>query len=216
MTEVPQHCRPRSCGSPAIVAVLTALAIAAVPCPVAWAQAIDYGAFEQLLGEPVTASVTGSAQRASDVPATMEIITQDDIRRSGARDIPGILRHVAGVDVLEWANGQADVAVRGYDQSSSPRLLVLIDGRQVYGDYYGFTPWSSLPVELSAIRQIEIVKGPNSALFGFNAVGGVINIITYNPLYDNVNSVCARICGHQLQAGQCGGHPAFSWWRFQQ
>ncbi|MEA2754144.1 MAG: outer rane receptor for ferrienterochelin and colicin [Aliidongia sp.] len=189
MTEVPQHCRPRSCGSPAIVAVLTALAIAAVPCPVAWAQAIDYGAFEQLLGEPVTASVTGSAQRASDVPATMEIITQDDIRRSGARDIPGILRHVAGVDVLEWANGQADVAVRGYDQSSSPRLLVLIDGRQVYGDYYGFTPWSSLPVELSAIRQIEIVKGPNSALFGFNAVGGVINIITYNPLYDNVNSV---------------------------
>jgi outer membrane receptor for ferrienterochelin and colicins len=152
------------------------------------AQSIDYGAFEQLFGEPVTTSVTGSPQRASDVPATMEIITQDDIRRSGARDIPGILKHVAGMDVLEWANGQADVSVRGYDQSSSPRLLVLIDGRQVYGDYYGFTPWSALPVELAAIRQIEIVKGPNSALFGFNAVGGVINIVTFNPLYDTVNT----------------------------
>ncbi|MEI9987433.1 MAG: TonB-dependent receptor plug domain-containing protein [Aliidongia sp.] len=65
---------------------------------------------------------------------------------------------------------------------------MLIDGRQVYGDYYGFTPWSALPVELAAIRQIEIVKGPNSALFGFNAVGGVINIVTYNPLYDDVNT----------------------------
>jgi outer membrane receptor for ferrienterochelin and colicins len=168
---------------------LAALIVTAVTAAPAAAQSIDYGAFEQLLGEPVTASVTGSPQRASDVPATMEIITQDDIRRSGAQDIPGVLKHVAGVDVLEWANGQADVAVRGYDQSSSPRLLVLIDGRQVYGDYYGFTPWSALPVELSAIRQIEIIKGPNSALFGFNAVGGVINIITYNPLYDTVNTV---------------------------
>ncbi|MGB8840386.1 MAG: TonB-dependent receptor [Aliidongia sp.] len=191
MTEVPQHARPRFfevslIGRP--IAILAVCAIALAVRHAAKAQAIDYGAFEQLLGEPVTTSVTGSAQRASDVPATMEIITQDDIRRSGANDIPGILRHVAGVDVLEWANGQADVAVRGYDQSSSPRLLVLIDGRQVYGDYYGFTPWSSLPVELSAIRQIEVVKGPNSALFGFNAVGGVINIITYNPLYDEVNT----------------------------
>ncbi len=64
----------------------------------------------------------------------------------------------------------------------------MVDGRQVYADYYGYTPWSTLPVELSDIRQIEVVMGPNSALFGFNAVGGVINIITYDPLYDDVNT----------------------------
>jgi iron complex outermembrane receptor protein len=58
----------------------------------------------------------------------------------------------------------------------------------VYADHYGYTPWSTVPVELSQIRQIEIIKGPSSALFGFNAVGGVINIITYNPLYDEVNT----------------------------
>jgi len=153
------------------------------------AQAIDYGALEQLFGEPVTTSVTGSPQRVSDVPATTEIVTADDIRRSGATDIPGVLLHVAGIDVQRWARDDGEVGARGYDQAYSPRLLVLIDGRQVYADYYGFTPWSTLPVELSAIRQIEIVMGPNSALFGFNAAGGVINIITYNPLYDDVNSV---------------------------
>jgi len=118
----------------------------------------------------------------------MIIISAEDIQRSGAHDIPGVLRHVAGVDVLQWTNDDADVSVRGYDQPYSPRLLVLIDGRQVYADYYGFTPWSALPVELNAIRQIEIVKGPNAALFGFNAVGGVINIVTYNPLYDDINT----------------------------
>lgn len=148
------------------------------------AQSIDYIAFQKLFGEPVTASVTGSPQRASDVPASMEIITADDIRRSGAYDIPGVLRHVAGIDVLQWNNDNADVGVRGYDQALSPRLLVLIDGRQVYADFYGYTPWSALPVELGAIRQIEVVKGPNTALFGFNAADGVINIVTKDPLYE--------------------------------
>jgi outer membrane receptor for ferrienterochelin and colicins len=152
-------------------------------------QSVDYGALERLFKEPVTTSVTGSPQRASDAPATMEIITAEDIRRSGAKDIPGVLRNVGGVDTLEWGNDNIDVSVRGYDQADSPRLLVLVDGRQVYADDYGYTPWSAVAVELGSIRQIEVIKGPNSALFGFNAVGGVINIITYDPLYDRVNTM---------------------------
>jgi outer membrane receptor for ferrienterochelin and colicins len=169
-------------------------------CPVS-AQSIDYGASEQVFGEPITTSVTGSPQRAGDAPAAMEVITAEEIRRSGAYDIPGVLRHVAGVDVLQWRNDDADVAVRGYNQPYSPRLLVLIDGRQVYADYYGFTPWTALPIELGDIRQIEVVKGPNSALFGFNAVGGVINIVTYNPLYDHVNSASVNVGTQGLAAG---------------
>jgi outer membrane receptor for ferrienterochelin and colicins len=165
-------------------------------CGTAQALSMDYTSLEQLFNEPVTTSVTGTPQRASEVPVTMVIITADDIRRSGATDIPGVLRHFPGVDVLQWANDDADVSIRGYNQAYSPRLLVLIDGRQVYADFYGYTPWSTLPVELGEIRQIEIIKGPNSALFGFNATGGVINIITYNPLYDNVNTA-ALIGGTQ-------------------
>src|SRR5476649_2033145 len=127
---------------------IVALTLASVG---ARAQTIDYGSLEQLFGEPVTTSATGSPQKATEVPATMEIITADDIRRSGARDIPGVLKHVAGVDVLQWGTDNSDVGVRGYNQAYSPRLLVLVDGRQVYADFYGYTPWSTMPVELAAI-----------------------------------------------------------------
>jgi iron complex outermembrane receptor protein len=153
------------------------------------AQSIDYGSMEQLFNEPVTTSATGSPQRSTEVPVAMEIISADDIKRSGAVDLPTILSRVAGLDVLNWGAGASDVSVRGYDQAMSPRLLVLINGRQVYLDHYGYTAWATLPVQLSEIRQIEVVKGPNSALFGFNAVGGVINIITQNPKFDSAGSV---------------------------
>jgi len=168
---------------------------------VAQAQSIDYGALERLFQEPVTTSATGSPQRVADVPENMEIITAEDIRRSGAYDLPGILRHVSGVDFQQWTDDQAEVSVRGYDQPYSQRVLVLINGRQVYTDDYSFTPWSSLPVELGAIRQIELVKGPSSALFGFNAVGGVINIVTYNPLYDDIDAASVSAGSQQLVQG---------------
>ena len=157
------------------------------------AQSIDYGSLEQMLGEPVTTSTTGLPQRISDVTANVEIVNADDIRRSGATDIPGVLRHVTGVDVLRWGTSSADVGIRGYDGPYSPRLLVLLNGRQVYLDQYGMTSWNAIPVELGEIRQIEIVKGPNTALYGFNASGGVINIVTYNPLYDKVNTASVTL-----------------------
>ena len=183
----------RTCHAWSYRGVVLTFAAIAIPLMEAPAQTVDYGALEKLFAEPVTTSATGSPQRVSDVPANMEIITADDIRRSGAIDIPGVLSHVADIDVLQWTAGDADVSVQGYNQPYSSRLLVLIDGRQVYADYYGLTPWSALPIQLDAIRQIEIVRGPASALFGFNAVGGVINIITSSPLYDDVNSVSVGV-----------------------
>ncbi len=151
------------------------------------AQSIDYGSLESLFGEPVTTSATGSPQRSTEVPVDMTIISADDIKHSGAHDLPTLLGRVPGLDVLNWSSQSADIGVRGYDQPMSPRLLVLVNGRQVYLDHYGYTAWSTIPVQLSEIRQIEVVKGPNAALFGFNAVSGVVNIITYNPKYDNVS-----------------------------
>ena len=159
----------------------------------AHAQSIDYGSLESLFGEPVTTSATGLPQRAPDVPVTMEIITADDIRRSGAVDIPGALRSLSGVSVWDWTRTTSDVSIRGYNQGFSPRLLVLINGRQIYSDAYGNTVWQNVPVQLEEIRQIEVVKGPNSALFGFNAVSGVINIITYNPMYDDISSAGVKV-----------------------
>lgn len=161
------------------------------------AQPVDYASLEELFGEPVTRSVTGSPQRASEVPASMIIVTAEDIRRSAARDIPGVLSRLAGIDVDRSTGEHADVAVRGYNEAFTPRLLVLVDGRQVYADYYGFTPWSTIPVELDQIRQIEVVKGPSGALFGFNAVGGVVNIVTYDTVQDDEASSVSMRAGTQ-------------------
>ncbi len=171
--------------------VSTCLVILRLTSP-AQAQTFDYRSFEQLFGEPVTMSATGKPQRMSEVPANMEIITADDIRRSGADNLPDILQFIAGLDVRRYGFAAADVSIRGYNQASNPRLLVLLNGQQVYLDDVGRTQWYTLPVTLDQIRQIAIVKGPNTALFGFNAVSGVINIVTYNPMTESVNSVTAR------------------------
>ena len=168
-----------------------ALLLGALP---ARAQSVAHGALEDLFGEPVTTSATGKPQRASEVPADMEIVTADDIRRSGADNIPDILRFVAGLDVRRYGFAAADVGVRGYNETSNPRLLVLVNGQQAYLDDLGRTQWYTLPVVLEEIRQIEVVKGPNTALFGFNAASGVINIVTYDPLRDKpLNMVVGRV-----------------------
>ena len=142
------------------------------------AQIVDYAALGDAFGEPITTSVTGKPQRASAAPASITIITRDQIARSPARSVPDLLKSCAGIDVNRWTAGQSDVAVRGGVQTYNARLLVLVDGRQVYLDHYGMTNWNLLGVQLDEIQQIELVRGPASALFGFNAASGVVNIIT--------------------------------------
>jgi iron complex outermembrane receptor protein len=183
--------------------LLTASTVLLALPGIAQAQSVNYAELEQMFGEPVTTSVTGKPQRASDAPAALVIITRDDIRRSPANDIPGLLQAYAGIDVARWTGGQSDVIVRGGVQPFNPRLLVLVNGRQVYLDHYGLTNWAGLGVQLEEIQQIEIVRGPNSALFGFNAVSGVVNIITVNPLQTQQASVTAEVGteGHRRLSG---------------
>lgn len=181
----------------------TAASLAGLAAITGAAQAapVDYGAFEDLFNEPVTASATGAPQRATEAPVNMTIITQEDIQRSGATDLPGVLERLASVDVMRFFSGHAEVGVRGYDQPASPRLLVLVNGRQVYLDHYGMTNWDAIPVQLAEIRQIEVVAGPNTALFGFNAVGGVVNILTYDVLNDDVDNVALTYGSNEYRRG---------------
>jgi iron complex outermembrane receptor protein len=180
--------------------LVTTAAIALVASSVN-AQTIDYGAFEELFGEPVTTSATGSPQRMSEVPLNMEIITQKDIKRTGAKTIPDVLRGYSGISVTQFTETDSEVGFRGYNVGYNDRVLVLVNGRQVFMDYYGLVAWETIPVELAEIRQIEVVKGPNTALFGFNAVSGVINILTYNPMYDDINSIEITGGTHKYRQG---------------
>ena len=172
-----------------ILCVLCATGMIAGRGSYAYAQTMDYGSLESVFGEPVTTSATGTPQRESDSPADITIITADEIRQSGSRNIPEILERVPGLDVLQSGNNVFDVGVRGYQQPFQSRLLVLLDGRQVFVDDYSRTIWDNIPVNIDDIRQIEVVKGAASALYGSNAAGGVINIVTYSPLYDDNNVV---------------------------
>jgi outer membrane receptor for ferrienterochelin and colicins len=170
-----------------LASALGALVVTAGAGTAAHAQSIDYASLESLFGEPITTSATGTPLKASETPSNMTIITADEIRQSGSRKIPEILARVPGLDILQTGFNNFDVGVRGYQQPFQPRLLVLVDGRQVFLDDYSRTAWDNIPVNVDDIRQIEVVKGASSALFGSNAAGGVINIVTNSPLYDNSN-----------------------------
>jgi outer membrane receptor for ferrienterochelin and colicins len=159
----------------------------------AYGQQFDYNEYESLFGEPVTISATGKPERVADTPVMMDVITAEEIQRSGARDIPTLLSRLPGVDITRPSSGTEEVTLGGYIQPLGSRIMVLLNGRQVYSSAFGEIWWSSLPVELDEIRQIEVIRGPQSALYGFNAVDGVINIVTFDPLDDKVNNVRVRL-----------------------
>jgi iron complex outermembrane receptor protein len=117
----------------------------------------------------------------SQAPANVYVITDEDIRQSGAIDLPTLLRRVPGLDIMQMTGADFNVAVRGNNQTFARRMLVMVDGRSIYIDQLGFVFWKALPVTLPEIKRIEVLKGPASAVYGFNAVDGVINIITKSP-----------------------------------
>jgi outer membrane cobalamin receptor len=134
------------------------------------------GAYERVV---VTASRYG--QSPLEAPTSVTILSEDDIRQSGATNIPDLLRRVVGVDVMSLASSQPDVSIRGFNRELSNKVLVLIDGRSVYNDLLGSTFWATLPISLLEIERVEIIRGPGSAVYGANAVTGVINLITRPP-----------------------------------
>jgi len=134
-------------------------------------------------GRSTTALRRVSPTRDSPVP--VDVITSEEIRASGAVNLWDLLRFRVGLDVIEGrSNGAANraiVSVRGTPRDSTNELLVLLDGRSVYDPLGGATVWERIPVQLQDIERIDIVRGPNAALYGSNAGLGVINIITRKP-----------------------------------
>ena len=113
-------------------------------------------------------------------PAAIYVITQEDIRRSGATSIPEVLRLAPGVEVARIDSNQWAVGVRGFGNSFSKSVLVLIDGRSVYTPLFAGVYWDVQNVLLEDIERIEVIRGPGGTVWGANAVNGVINIITKN------------------------------------
>jgi iron complex outermembrane receptor protein len=106
------------------------------------------------------------------------VITQDDIRRSGATSIPEALRLAPGVEVERIDGDKWSIGIRGFDSRLNRSVLVLIDGRSVYTTLIAGTYWEVQDTVMEDIDRIEVIRGPGGTVWGPNAVQGVINIIT--------------------------------------
>ncbi len=162
----------------------------------------DFTSFslEDLMAVEVT-TASKRAERASDAAAAVFVLTRDDISRSGAVTIADALRLVPGVNVAQINANSWAVTVRGFNSRFSNKLLVMIDGRSIYTPLFSGVLWDQQNIVLEDIERIEVVRGPGGALWGANAVNGVINIITRSSR--DTQGVLAKAAGgdeYQAQA----------------
>ena len=138
---------------------------------------------EEVFFQPIETVITAgrTEQSIERAPATITVISSEEIQASGALTLPELLRFVPGVDVMTITSSHSEINARGLNQILSNKLLVLVDGRSVYFDFFGGIIWQGLPILLNQIDRIEIVRSPGSAIYGANAFSGVVNIITKSP-----------------------------------
>jgi iron complex outermembrane receptor protein len=117
-------------------------------------------------------------QRAADVAAALFVITQDDIRRSGATSIPDALRLAPGLQVAQIDGNAWSISARGFSGRFSNKLLVMMDGRTLYTPSFAGVYWDVQDTAMDDIERIEVIRGPAGTTWGTNAVNGIINIIT--------------------------------------
>jgi iron complex outermembrane receptor protein len=132
------------------------------------------------LGKIEVTTVSKEPEELWRTPAAIYVLTQDDIRRSGATSIPELLRTVPGVEVARIDSDHWAIGVRGFGGEFSKSLLVLIDGRSVYSPLFAGVYWQVQDTLLQDVDRIEVIRGPGGTIWGANAVNGVINIITRN------------------------------------
>ncbi|MDJ0879325.1 MAG: TonB-dependent receptor [Halieaceae bacterium] len=137
--------------------------------------------FDLSLEELLNVEVTGASrksQKLSETAAAAFVITAKDIRRSGALTIPEALRMVPGLHVGQIDGNNYAVSARGSNDRFARKMLVMIDGRTLYTPAYSGVYWDLHEIPMDDIERIEVVRGPGSALWGINAVNGVINVVT--------------------------------------
>jgi iron complex outermembrane recepter protein len=134
---------------------------------------------EELMQITVT-SASKKEQSLAETAAAVFVINADDIRRSGATNVPEALRLAPGVQVAAYGQNRWAVSIRGFNSRFSNKLLVLVDGRAIYDTSFSGVYWEHNDIPLSNIERIEVIRGPGGSLWGANAVNGIINIITYS------------------------------------
>jgi iron complex outermembrane receptor protein len=170
-------------------AVLLPAAVEAQPA--AQAQDLRSLTLEQLMGVPVTVTNRIPQSRLT-TPASVFVLTHEEIRQSGADTLPEVLRMVPGMHVAQIDGNKWAIGIRGFTDRLARAMLVLVDGRPVYSPLFAGTYWEVQDFPLSDIERIEVVRGPGGSLWGANAVTGVVNIVRKTAAASAGTSVSAR------------------------
>lgn len=190
------------------VCLVLALSISAPVVAIAQSQPPDLtkASLEDLLNTQVT-SVSKKDQKLLTAGAAIFVISQEDIRRSGATNIPDLLRMVPGVDVAQIDANSWAISIRGFNDLYADKVLVLIDGRSVYRSTFSGVSWDEMDMPLEDIDRIEVIRGPGGTVWGANAANGVINIITKSSKDTKGGLVSAGTGSEALATGlvQYGG-----------
>ena len=153
------------------------------------------------LGDVEVTTASKEPEQVWRTPAAIYVLTQDDIRRSGATSIPEVLRLVPGVEVARVSSSTWAVGIRGFGSGFSKSVLVMIDGRSVYTPLFAGVEWNVQNLLLEDVERIEVIRGPGGTIWGSNAVNGVINIITKNAKDTQGDLATTRAGNADLGAG---------------
>jgi iron complex outermembrane receptor protein len=135
----------------------------------------------EVIEEVVVVTASRVEQPLNEAPAAISVLDQKTIESIPADDYGDLLRNIPGLNVSQTSARDVNVTPRGATNTLSTSQLVLVDGRSLYLDFFGFVMWDFLPVNPLEIKQIEAVRGPGSAVWGANAMTGVVNVITKRP-----------------------------------
>ena len=131
--------------------------------------------------EQVVVSASRSEQALINAPAAVTLITSETLQNSPGANIGDLLRAVPGLNVTQLSARDVNLTARAATSTLATSQLALVDGRSIYLDFFGFVMWDLVPTNLHEIKRIEVVRGPASAVWGANAMSGVVNVITKTP-----------------------------------
>jgi len=133
------------------------------------------------LTDTIVVSASKSDTALIDAPATLSLVTSEVLASTPAQNYGDLLRALPGVNVIQLSARDINVTNRQGTSTLTNSQLVLLDDRSIYLDFFGLVLWDFLPSNMSDIRQIEVIRGPASAVWGANALTGVVNVITKTP-----------------------------------
>lgn len=136
---------------------------------------------EHSYGETVVVTASKTAEELRDAPVAITVVTASEIEKSPAQSYGDLLRVVPGLNVAQTSARDVNLTPRLATGRNARATLALLDGRTIYQDYFGMVLWDLLPINFDEVKQVEVIRGPDSAMWGPNAFGGVVNILTKDP-----------------------------------